>query len=263
MDKNAVLMSYDLLPILKDFIESGNPLAAAELAVAVIEYDKDNTEPTFTDDMVAFAWRTMVKPKLDEYRKKYEERANRNRKNGEKGGRPPKDEEITQETHSVINNPENPVGLEKPNLTPIDKISIDKIREDKVSKEEIREELFELPPKEPKPSPYSPIIEAWNQLPIPRVTALNGVRLKLLQTRIHEYSIDDILRAIDNIGKSPFLLGHNDRGWKITFDWFVKPNNFPKVLEGNYLKSEKINPRNDVQAGYEQAMRLLGGVEDG
>ena len=43
-----------------------------------------------------------------------------------------------------------------------------------------------------------------------------------------------MINAIGNIEKSSFLKGQNDRGWVITFDWFVKPNNFIKVLEGNY-----------------------------
>ncbi len=30
------------------------------------------------------------------------------------------------------------------------------------------------------------------------------------------------------------MKGKNKNGWVITFDWFVLPNNFPKVLEGNY-----------------------------
>ena len=42
---------------------------------------------------------------------------------------------------------------------------------------------------------------------------------------------------IDNIRHSKFLQGKkpsNKRTWVITFDWFVRPNCFPKVLEGQY-----------------------------
>ena len=35
-----------------------------------------------------------------------------------------------------------------------------------------------------------------------------------------------------------------DRGWMITFDWFLLPSNFQKVLEGNY---DNRNPANDGQ----------------
>ena len=34
----------------------------------------------------------------------------------------------------------------------------------------------------------------------------------------------------------------SSRQWQITFDWFVRPNNFPKVLDGNY---------DDKKSGYD------------
>ncbi|MBQ7644355.1 MAG: hypothetical protein IJS84_04960, partial [Spirochaetales bacterium] len=41
------------------------------------------------------------------------------------------------------------------------------------------------------------------------------------------------------IARSSFLIGQNKTSWMVTFDWFVKPNNFPKVLEGNYLDKDQ------------------------
>lgn len=38
----------------------------------------------------------------------------------------------------------------------------------------------------------------------------------------------------ESIRDSDFLRGKNRNGWTITFDWFMLPNNFPKVLDGNY-----------------------------
>jgi hypothetical protein len=43
-----------------------------------------------------------------------------------------------------------------------------------------------------------------------------------------------VLEAIGKIQESPFLMGKTRKPFNITFDWFVLPNNFPKVLEGNY-----------------------------
>ena len=56
----------------------------------------------------------------------------------------------------------------------------------------------------------------------------------MLRARIAEYGTDAVLEAIEKIRNSDFLKGQNAKGWIITFEWFVKPNNFPKVLEGNY-----------------------------
>ena len=56
----------------------------------------------------------------------------------------------------------------------------------------------------------------------------------MLNARIKEYGLDKVLEAIENIRYSRFLKGQNNKNWTITFDWLIKPNNFTKVLEGNY-----------------------------
>ena len=89
-----------------------------------------------------------------------------------------------------------------------------------------------------------PVVEAWNKLKLSKVVSIrtNSTRAKLLNSRIKDVGINKVIEAIESINNSDFLKGQNDRGWCITFDWFIKPNNFIKVLEGNYLnKGEKMN----------------------
>lgn len=83
------------------------------------------------------------------------------------------------------------------------------------------------------------VIEEWNKLQEVGINPIRDIkpsskRCQLLKGRIREYGIDEVLNAINNVRNSDFLRGENNRGWMITFDWFVKPNNFTKVLEGNY-----------------------------
>lgn len=83
------------------------------------------------------------------------------------------------------------------------------------------------------------VIEEWNKLQEVGINPIRDIkpsskRYQLLKGRIREYGIDEVLSAINNVRYSDFLRGENNRGWMITFDWFVKPNNFTKVLEGNY-----------------------------
>ena len=125
-----------------------------------------------------------------------------------------------------------------------------------------QQELVE--PDKPK-SEYSEIMEAWNRLPVTNIKAIKGTRLTMLKSRLKDYTIDEILSAISNIRESPFLLGQNKKGWQITFDWFVKPNNFIKVYEGNYTgqrQTKSSTPWNDAQAGYEGTMQDLEGLID-
>ena len=83
------------------------------------------------------------------------------------------------------------------------------------------------------------IVEKWNALSdvgIKSITKINEgtQRHQWLSARLKQYCEEDFLKAINNIRNSTFLQGHNKNGWVITFDWFIRPNNFPKVLEGNY-----------------------------
>lgn len=80
------------------------------------------------------------------------------------------------------------------------------------------------------------IIEAWNSLNLDRIVKITEgtQRYTWLKKRIKDYGLDVILEGIEKVRNSSFLKGGNGKGWTITFDWFIRPNNFPKVLGGNY-----------------------------
>lgn len=87
------------------------------------------------------------------------------------------------------------------------------------------------------------VISEWNNLPEPikKVQGLkpNTERYKMLTSRIKEYGIDSVIEAVHKVGESDFLRRGSDKGWQIDFGWFVRPNNFPKVLEGKYDNKDK------------------------
>ena len=102
-------------------------------------------------------------------------------------------------------------------------------------------------------SQFDYIISEWNSLDenISNIQSINQgtTRYKLLKARENEYGKDKIIEAIRRINNSSFLKGY-EKSWKITFDWFIKPNNFIKVLEGNYSdekKKPKSNTNNNIQ----------------
>lgn len=134
----------------------------------------------------------------------------------------------------------------------------DKIRLDKnsIDKSSIGEGSETVPPSADEEEEHSntrhnfqEVTKAWNELKPFGVNSVTKVvptteRGKCLKARIADYGLDDVLKAIDLVKQSKFLQGNNDRDWKITFDWFVKPNNFIKVLEGNYTDKKPDNPNN-------------------
>lgn len=111
------------------------------------------------------------------------------------------------------------------------------------------------------------IVEAWNTLGLSKVSKIvpGTNRHTQLHKRIKDYGVESILTAIENVRNSVFLNGQNKKGWIITFDWFVKPNNFVKVLEGNYADNpaegksiggvrKAIVPEKDTEAAIRESM---------
>lgn len=122
------------------------------------------------------------------------------------------------------------------------------IRDIDIRDKDIRDKDIDTEKKSINSSQINQIINLWNSLDgnIPKITALNSgtKRHKMLIARIREYNFDTVCKAIDNIKQSRFLQGYvND--FAITFDWFVRPNNFIKVLEGNYTDKPSQEPKRE------------------
>lgn len=106
-------------------------------------------------------------------------------------------------------------------------------------------------------------VDAWNEmakqsgLPVVTKLAANTKRANMLGARIQQYGIDDVIKAISNVGKSPFLRGEI-KDWSCDFEWVMKPNNFPKVLEGNYNDGASRNNRGNTQTDAIERIREWG-----
>ena len=86
---------------------------------------------------------------------------------------------------------------------------------------------------------HQDIIDAWNKelvpLGIPKIMNICGKRATLVSARIKQYGKEAFFKCIDEVKQSSFLQGRTSRPWtNFNFDWLICPNNFPKVLEGNY-----------------------------
>lgn len=81
---------------------------------------------------------------------------------------------------------------------------------------------------------------------IPRVRSIDGQRKKFLEARIREYGKEAVADAVRKAANSNFLNGGGNTGFKADFGWIFRPNNFPKVLEGNY-DNDNRHHENDKQ----------------
>ena len=97
------------------------------------------------------------------------------------------------------------------------------------------------------------IIGLWNSLSsygIQPIRSIDGKRAENTRARIRQYGMDGFEEAIDNVRHSDFLQGIST-GFVLTYDWFIKPSNFPKVLEGNYNRQRpKAAGSNQTSGGY-------------
>jgi NCAIR mutase (PurE)-related protein len=115
-----------------------------------------------------------------------------------------------------------------------------KNKEEKNILSNISNDILDCPSESQRNDSYSWLIDAWNTLtdfgiaPVKRITE-GSKRISNVRARIKQYGKESMLEAIENIKHSDFLQGkHKGGSWQITFDWFILPSNFPKVLEGNY-----------------------------
>ena len=67
-----------------------------------------------------------------------------------------------------------------------------------------------------------------------KIRSISNDRRRLTLARYKEYGLDGIKQMIDNATTSDFLGNPSDKWHGADFNWLMKPNNFPKVLEGKY-----------------------------
>ncbi len=77
---------------------------------------------------------------------------------------------------------------------------------------------------------------------LPKVQKVSENRKKRIKTIISEYGLNKVIQVFQTAGESSFLNG--GKGWKASFDWIMKTENFIKVLEGNY--ENKTNAKNEI-----------------
>ena len=204
-----------------------------EVLEAIIRFGLYGEEPTGLSPYAKMAF-TFARPSLE----KSAHRGDVARANGNKGGRPRKETESepteTQENpvkpSETQANPQKPHTIDSRHKT-VDSKTIDVDNDSKTEdgKKKSAKALTEE------------VVTLWNSFEqrgiIPKVNSLSSTstRYKMLQARISEHGLENVLSAVRNVFESSFL---KQSTW-FSFDWFVKPNNFVKVSDGNYRDKEQ------------------------
>ena len=90
------------------------------------------------------------------------------------------------------------------------------------------------------------VMRFWNHtmidpIAIPTIAKMTPKRRSMVNARVKEFGINAVYKAIHRASESSFLNGGGSKGFIADFDWVFRPNNFPKVLEGNY---DDVKPNN-------------------
>lgn len=89
---------------------------------------------------------------------------------------------------------------------------------------------------------------------MPLVRAMTSKRKTTIDARVREYGMEKVMLMIDKAASSAFLNGSS--GWMTSFDWIMRPNNFIKVLEGNYDDRKQGNKCAE-QGYYQDTLNLM------
>lgn len=153
----------------------------------------------------------------------------------------------SENDNNVINTDNIVITNDKKNIT-------SKVKESKVK--EIISTDVDIPESEKQASrthiDYKKIVEFFNsetkgvfgEVRYP----ISSKRQESIRARIREHGKEAFIEMIRKASASDFLKGNNNRGFQASFDWLIKPSNFPKVLEGNYDNRHKETKRNNADA---------------
>lgn len=89
----------------------------------------------------------------------------------------------------------------------------------------------------PTTLPQKAVVESWNSLgkPFPKIEKLTDGRKAHLKARLNDpWWMSNFDDGIAKLKASEFCKGKNDRGWVADFDFFLKPESLPRIIEGKY-----------------------------
>lgn len=82
---------------------------------------------------------------------------------------------------------------------------------------------------------------SWNGMAeehgLPTIQRMTRARRQKILARAREVGLPNLISTIERVPDQPFLLGRNDRGWRIDFDWLLEPRNFVKVEEQKFRRA--------------------------
>ena len=142
-------------------------------------------------------------------------------------------EELTSKSTSRLTNNQQTTNKQLTTEEQYNNITIEQDKEKNIKKESRTD--------------YQEIIDLYHQNcpSLPKVTKITDARKKLINARLKDYSLGELVNAFAVAEASDFLK-HGNGTWNgANFDWIMNPNNIVKILEGNYAN------KTNTKSGYD------------
>ena len=262
--KKSILLYTDTLRVLEELDDKQSGILF-KCIKAYYEEDNETLGIMLRDPIIRVAF-VPFRESFERNRKKYEAVCERNRKNGSNGGRPRKTQNNPAGFSETQNNPKN-LDSESDSKSDNDSESDSKsdsksdnlssyadkslsVKDAKASTSSDDDATLVLTPPDgdgKKGKDYSEnVMRFWNhtmvgKVAIPTIAKMTPKRKSMVNARVKEFGINSVYSAISKASESSFLNGGGSKGFIADFDWVFRPNNFPKVLEGNYDDVKPIN----------------------
>lgn len=227
--KNSTVFYHDWLDIFADLTAA----EVGEITLALLKFDASGEEPHFTDRAMKLVFK-QLKATVSRNREAYDEKCEKNRERIAKYWEEQKTKENGRKP-TYSNGTDTDSDTDSDTDTDSDSGSGSDTDNDNDAIQP-----HHLP--ELNSAAIDLIIHHWNARTITRpiqkfgpVSArANNVRLCI------NGDFDQFLDTIKHLDEQQFLMKQfMDKGRQITFDWFVKPENYQKVAEGNYAEEWK------------------------
>lgn len=194
-----------------------------KIFMAMFQYEKTKEKPDL--DPVSDMAFCFIRSQMERDQQAYEEKCERSRQNGMKGGRPRKSEKSRGflENQPVFSETQKSQGEGE---------GKGKGKGEEYIKKDISNEISQK-----DRFPYQEITDLYNRIctELPACVKLSEARKKAIRARLASgYTVDDFKTLFQKTKDSSFLTGGNNRNWIAGFDWLIRDGNMAKVLEGNY-----------------------------
>ena len=225
----------------EDDLEDLNDEEIAALTRAFFKYVRSGEKPTFKDRMVRSCWRKIQQAE-DRANAAYDEKCERNRLNGQKGGAPVGNRNATKQPKTTENNrtveKTTETTLPNPNRDPNPNPNrgrggdSDSERDREAAAPQDTTTTTDLKDR---------IIQEWNRHDfVQKIKTLNTPSSRWLNTLTAVRTAggeEEFLKLIRSLGDHAYFRDQNKKGYRVVYDWFINLDNFQGVIEGRYKDS--------------------------